>query len=67
MTTKQLIQWLRDNSSGVYRPSAEAADKIERMESALRQLSKCNFTDENCAGLDIANKRIRNIANLGLQ
>jgi hypothetical protein len=33
MTTPKLIQWLRDNSSGVYRPAAEAADLIERLQS----------------------------------
>ncbi len=32
MNSKQLCQWLRDNSSGVYRPSAEAAERIEELE-----------------------------------
>lgn len=31
MTTPELIQWLRDNSSGVYRPANDAADLIARM------------------------------------
>jgi hypothetical protein len=32
MTTPELKKWLRENSSGVYRPAAEAADLIEDME-----------------------------------
>jgi predicted nucleic acid-binding Zn-ribbon protein len=32
MTTPELTQWLRDNSSGVYRPAAEAADVIEQLQ-----------------------------------
>lgn len=31
MDDNQLIAWLRENSSGVYRPSAEAADRIEAL------------------------------------
>ena len=31
MTTPELIQWLRDNSSGVYRPARDAADLLARM------------------------------------
>ncbi len=42
MNTPQLTQWLRDNSAGVYRPAAEAADLIEAqrrlLESAQREL-----------------------------
>jgi len=30
--TLELTQWLRDNSSGVYRPAAEAADVIEQLQ-----------------------------------
>jgi hypothetical protein len=29
--TDELVQWLRDNSSGVYRPANDAADLITRM------------------------------------
>jgi Mg2+ and Co2+ transporter CorA len=29
--TLELTQWLRDNSSGFYRPAAEAADVIEQL------------------------------------
>jgi hypothetical protein len=31
MTTPELTKWLRENSSGVYRPAAEAADLIETL------------------------------------
>jgi len=33
-----LCQWLRDNSSGVYRPSSAAADRIETQNHEIRQL-----------------------------
>jgi hypothetical protein len=36
MKTKDLKKWLRDNSSGIYRPSKEAADYIDELEKALR-------------------------------
>ena len=35
MNDKELCQWLRDNSSGVYRPSAVAADRIEELTELL--------------------------------
>lgn len=31
MNPADLIEWLRQHSSGAYRPSAEAADLIERL------------------------------------
>jgi len=31
----ELCTWLRDNSSGVYRKSAEGADEIERLQQEL--------------------------------
>ena len=31
MTTPELIQWLRDNSSGIYRPANDAADLITEL------------------------------------
>jgi len=44
MKSKELCQWLRDNSAGTYRASGIAADRIERLEEALeyalRHLSK---------------------------
>lgn len=36
--SKDLCQWLRDNSSGAYRKSAEAADRIEELEAEVRAL-----------------------------
>jgi hypothetical protein len=33
---------------------------------ALEQLAECNLTDDNCASLEVATKRIRNIARAAL-
>lgn len=35
---KCLCEWLRDNSSGIYRPCNAAADLIERMQKELHEL-----------------------------
>ena len=35
MNSRDLCKWLRDNSSGIYRPASEAADKIERQQELL--------------------------------
>ena len=67
MSTKELIRWLKDNSSGVYRPAREAAERLERMERALLIFSKYNLTEEYCANFEVANKRIRNVAREGLK
>lgn len=67
MEIKELIQWLRDNSAGVYRPAKEAADRMETMERALRQLSECELSDDNFVGWDVTNRRIRNITKAGLR
>lgn len=40
MTTPELTKWLRENSSGVYRPAAEAADLIEDLVSKFTNLDK---------------------------
>lgn len=37
MKSEKLKQWLRENSSGVYRPSAEAADYIQELEECLAE------------------------------
>ena len=37
MTTPELIAWLRENSSGIYRPAAEAADLIERLATISKE------------------------------
>jgi hypothetical protein len=42
MNDKDLCQWLRDNSSGVYRPSAEAADRIEQLKAEVVELKGLN-------------------------
>jgi hypothetical protein len=34
--------------------------------AALQQFACCNLTDDNCASLDVASKRIRNIANIAI-
>lgn len=43
MKTRDLCKWLRDNSAGTYRPSAEAADRIEILEAALTKLRDCDW------------------------
>ncbi len=40
MSDEKLCKWLRDNSSGVYRPSAEAARRIIKLRSALENLAE---------------------------
>ena len=44
MNSKELKRWLRDNSSGVYRPSKEAADYIDQLESIIIDTSKVRGT-----------------------
>lgn len=38
MNDKQLIEWLNQNSSGVYRPAQLAASRIEELKNALKNL-----------------------------
>jgi hypothetical protein len=38
MNATRLSKWLRDNSSGVYRPAAEAADLIEDLQKLSAKL-----------------------------
>lgn len=52
--------------TGFYIQAAVVLDEHRRMVEALKQLSECNLTDDNCAGLDVANRRIRNIARRAL-
>lgn len=69
MDTKEIVQWLRNDNAGHFRPStkaAKAADLIERMEQALKHLSECNLSEYNCGTFEAANRKIRNIANSGL-
>lgn len=37
------------------------------MERTLRQMAECDLNESNCAGLDVASKRIRNLANAALR
>ena len=37
MGRTELCQWLRDNSSGIYQPAADAADEIEMLAAAKDQ------------------------------
>ena len=64
MDNKQLCQWLRDNSSGVYRPAAVAAERIENLE---RENSKAFETQrdmlhlcEHALGMDNSSPYISN-------
>lgn len=46
MRSHELKQWLRNNSSGVYRPAREAADYIDRLEAALRFIrDECDWEE----------------------
>jgi hypothetical protein len=67
MTIPQLIKWLKQNSSGIYRPANEAADRMETMAKALTQLANCNLNEDNCGSLEVATKRVRNVASIGLK
>ena len=46
MTTPELTKWLRDNSSGDYRPAAEAADLIDDLVSRFTKLDKPKYSGE---------------------
>jgi hypothetical protein len=53
--------WNKDSD-----PVAVLADRIGKMKSSLEQLAECNLTEENCASLEVASRRVRNIARTGL-
>lgn len=46
MNNEQLKKWLRDNSSGVYRPSRHAADVIDELERENNRLRDLLNSDE---------------------
>jgi hypothetical protein len=46
MTNTELCKWLRENSSGIYRPANEAATVIELLEAENEKLK--NFIREKC-------------------
>ena len=39
MNNDKLCKWLKENSSGVYRPAAEAAERIKELEDALFEIA----------------------------
>ncbi len=39
-----------------------ANERIKRLEEAFTELEQCNLTDENCANMDVATRRIRYFA-----
>lgn len=39
-----------------------ANERIKRLEEAFTELEQCNLTDENCANMDVATRRVRNFA-----
>lgn len=53
-------------------PSHEAGSdatlraRIGALEAALEQFAECNLNDDNCASLEVASKRIQNIAKAAL-
>ena len=51
MKDKDLCKWLRDNSSGTYSPSAEAANRIEQLIDYIERSSiATNTCTENILG-----------------
>jgi hypothetical protein len=44
MNRTELCAWLRANSSGIYRPAADAAAEIERLEDALCEIANADMT-----------------------
>ena len=39
MNNDKLCKWLKDNSSGIYKPAAEAAERIKELESTLFEIT----------------------------
>jgi hypothetical protein len=50
MTPQELTKWLRENSSGVYRPAAEAADLIDRMTAAIESIEDAAYSAQDWSG-----------------
>ena len=46
MKDRDLIKWLKNNSSGAYRPAEEAAFRMEQMRCALMEISEmdCDYS-----------------------
>lgn len=43
MNDQELIDWLKENSSGVYRPALEAAERMQEMISLMGQIDGIIF------------------------
>ena len=52
MSNAELCQWLRDNSSGIYRPSAEAAAKLDRLFTTLLVIAAMNPEVDSAEGFN---------------
>ena len=39
MNNDKLCKWLKENSSGIYRPAAEAAERIKELEETLFEIT----------------------------
>ena len=71
MTLNDLCAWLRANSSGVYRPAAEAASQIEMLAVALTDImgdmkdheiaAETGFCEKDCARIAFARERARQL------
>jgi len=56
-------QFLGSNLQGLLtRELNWSKDRIKRLEESFTELEQCNLTDENCANMDVATRRIRNFA-----
>jgi hypothetical protein len=47
MNNKELCKWLVDNSSGIYRPAKEAADRIKMLEEVLFNIASLPSSRED--------------------
>lgn len=52
--------------TGFYVQAAVVLDEHQRMIDALLQFAECDLNEGNCANLEIASRRIRNIARRAL-
>lgn len=51
MNDKKLCEWLRANSSGTYRPSSEAAERIEFLLQTLNEIAALSSVNQDEASL----------------
>jgi len=71
MTLNELCAWLRANSSGVYRPAADAASQIEMLAEALTDImagmkdhdiaAETGFYEKDCARIAFAREQARQL------